>query len=101
MDCTYKIGKSALAAEYTKAGSSVDNKAYAFVFSYGFNDRLSVSVTGFRVENSGSMGGQSDFDAGNRGFHYGLRYKFSDSAASKSFTKISGPSPPAKKNSKL
>jgi len=80
VDGTYKLGKSHLTAEYTKASSSKKNQAYAVVCGYDFNDKISASVTGFRVEEFGSMGQQSDFDVDNRGFHYGIGYKLSDDA---------------------
>jgi len=75
VDATYKLGKSSFTAEHTQSSSSYDNKAHALVLQYAFDDKLSASVTGFRVEALGSMGGQSDFDADNRGVHYGLQYK--------------------------
>ena len=80
VDGTYKFGKSYLTAEYTKASSNTNNKAYAVVLGYDFDDKITASITGFRVEEFGSMGQQSDFDFDNRGFHYGLGYKLSDNA---------------------
>lgn len=81
VDGTYKFGKSSLTAEYTKASSHANNKAYALVLSYDFDGKTSAAITGFRVEESGSMGGQSDFDAGNRGIHYAISRKLSDAAS--------------------
>ncbi|MDT8899781.1 porin [Anaeroselena agilis] len=80
VDGTYKFGKSSLTAEYTKASSSTANKAYAVVLSYDFDDKTSASVTGFRVEEFGSMGGQSEYDANNRGIHYAITRKLRENA---------------------
>lgn len=80
VDGTYKFGKSSLTAEYTKASSDTDNKAYAIVLSHDFDDKTSASITGFRVEEFGSMGGQSEFDANNRGIHYAINHKLGESA---------------------
>lgn len=81
VDGTYKYGKSSLTAEYTKASSSQNNKGYAMALGYDFDDKTSASITGFRMEESGSMGGQSDFDANNRGIHYGISHKLTDAAS--------------------
>ncbi len=80
VDGTYKFGKSSLTAEYTRANSSTANKAYAIVLSHDFDDKTSASVTGFRVEEFGSMGGQSEYDANNRGIHYAINRKLSENA---------------------
>ncbi len=80
VDGTYKFGKSSLTAEYTKASSNIANKAYAIVLGYDFDDKTSASITGFRVEEFGSMGGQSEYDANNRGIHYAINRKLSDNA---------------------
>ncbi|WP_312423685.1 hypothetical protein [Anaerospora hongkongensis] len=76
VDSTYTLGKSSLTAEYTKSNSDSENKAYAAALGYDFDGKNAVSLTYFRVEDSGSMGGQSDFDAGNRGIHYGVTHQF-------------------------
>lgn len=78
VDGTYKFGKSSLTGEYTRASSSTDNKAYAVVLNYDFDDKTSASITGFRVEEFGSMGGQSEFDANNRGIHYAVTRKLGE-----------------------
>lgn len=76
VDSTYTLGKSSLTGEYTKSNSDSDNKAYAASLGYDFDGKNAVSFTYFRVEEMGSMGGQSDFDAGNRGIHYGVTHQF-------------------------
>lgn len=78
VDGTYKFGKSSLTAEFTKSSNSMDNKAYATILNYEFDDKTAASITGFRVEENGSMGQQSDFDNGNRGFHYGITHTLND-----------------------
>lgn len=78
VDGTYKLGKSHFTAEYTKANSNTNNEAYAIICGYDFNDKISASVTGFRVEELGSMGQQSDFDVDNRGYHYGVSYRLNE-----------------------
>lgn len=81
VDGTYTVGKSHITAEYTKSSSTTNNTAYAVGVGYDFDDKLSTSITSFRVEELGSMGQQSDFDFDNRGLHYGLSYKLSAQAA--------------------
>lgn len=81
VDGTYKFGKSSLTAEYTKSNAADDNKAYAATWNYDFDGKTSVYLTGFRVEDYGDMGQQSDFDNGNRGIHYGVSYKLNDADA--------------------
>lgn len=78
VDGTYKFGKSSLTAEYTKSSSSTDNNAYAATWNYGYDNKTTVYITGFRVETNGDMGKQSDFDNDNRGFRYGITHKFND-----------------------
>lgn len=78
VDGTYKFDKSSLTGEYTKSSSSTDNKAYAATWNYGFDDKTTVYITGFRVETNGDMGKQSDFDNDNKGVYYGVTYKLSD-----------------------
>ena len=78
VDGALKFAKNTLTAEYTKSNRGADNKAYALSWSHDFDDKTAAFITGFRVEQSGDMGGQSDFDNGNRGVHYGLIHKFSD-----------------------
>jgi len=81
VDGTYKFGRNTLIAEYTKSSSSTDNKAYAATWNYNFNDKTEAYITGFRVENNGDMGKQSDFDNDNKGFYYGITHKLSDNEA--------------------
>lgn len=80
VDGLYKFGKGSLTAQYAKASSTEANKAYATKAEYDFDGKTAISVTGFRVEANGAMGGQSDFDGGNKGVHYGLTYKLSEAA---------------------
>lgn len=80
-DGAYKLGKGELKAEYARSSAAANNKAYALTGSYDFDGKTALAVTAFRVEQSGDMGGQSDFDNGNKGTHYGLTYKLSDNAA--------------------
>jgi len=76
VDSTYTLGKSSLTGEYTKSNSDSNNKAYAASLGYDFDGKNAVSFTYFRVEDFGSMDQQSDFDAGNRGIHYGVTHQF-------------------------
>lgn len=78
VDGSYKYAKSTLTAEYTKSSSSNDNKAYAMSWDYDFDGKTSASVTGFKVEQHGDMGGQSDFDNNNRGIHYSIKHSLKD-----------------------
>lgn len=79
LDSTYKFGKNSLTAEYTKSSSSTHNMAYAAAWNYAFDGKTSLTVIGFKVEENGDMGRQSDFDNNNRGIHYKLNHKLSDS----------------------
>lgn len=81
VDGTYTFGKSSLAAQYAKSSSGTDNRAYATSWNYDFDGKAAIRITGFRVETNGSMGGQSDFDSGNKGVHYSLTYKLNEAAA--------------------
>lgn len=81
VDSTYKLGKSSITAEYTQSSSSSKNTAYALGLGYEFDNKLSAAITGFRVEEFGSMGQQSDFDYDNQGIHYAVNYKLNDAAS--------------------
>lgn len=74
LDGSYKYAKSTWTAEYTKSSSSIDNKAYAISWDYNFDGRTSAYVTGYKVEDKGSMGQQSGFDYNTRGIHYGIKH---------------------------
>ena len=78
IDSTYKYGKHNLTAEFTESSINRLNKAYAAAWNYDFDDKVAASITGFRVEEKADMGGNSDFDNGNRGIHYGITYKIDD-----------------------
>lgn len=78
VDGTYKVGRHSLTAEYTQSGSDTANKAHAIIWNFDADARTVLSLTNFRVEANGDMGGQSDFDNGNRGWYYGLTHKFRD-----------------------
>lgn len=75
VDGTYKPGRHGLTAEYTQSSSDTANKAHAVTWSYDADARTVFSLTNFRVEENGDMGGQSDFDNGNRGWYYGLTHQ--------------------------
>ncbi len=81
LDGTYKFGKSSLTAEYTQSNISNDNKAVALVWNYDADNKTTFSVTGFRVEANGDMGGQSDFGSNNRGIHYSVKHLLADNTA--------------------
>lgn len=78
LDGAYGFGKSTLTAEFARSNSAADNKAYAVRWEYDCDGKTALSVTAFRVETNGDMGGQSEFDNGNRGMHYGVTHKLSD-----------------------
>lgn len=78
VDGVYKTGQHTLTMEYTRSNRSEQNKAYAGTWNYDFDDHTGMYVTAFRVEPNGDMGGQSDFDNGNKGMYYGVTHKFSD-----------------------
>ena len=77
-DGTITLGKSSLTAEYTQSSNNEENKAYAITWNYNFTDKTALSVTHFRVEANGDMGGQSEYDNNNRGFYYGVTHAFND-----------------------
>lgn len=72
LDGTYKYGKNTWQAELARSNSSSDNNAFVAVWNYDVDDKTAFSVTGFRVEENGDMGGQSDFGNNLRGIHYGV-----------------------------
>ncbi len=74
-------GKSTFVAEYTQSTASQDNRAYAINWTYDFDGKTALYLTNFRVEENAAMGGQSDFDGGNRGFYYGLTHAINDKLA--------------------
>ncbi|HWR30370.1 MAG TPA: hypothetical protein VN631_11100 [Negativicutes bacterium] len=79
LDTTLKFGKGSLTAEYAQSDRSAENTAYAVTAKYDFTDKTAFYITNFRVEANGDMGGQSEFNNNNRGFHYGLTHSLSDS----------------------
>ena len=78
VDGAYKFGNSTLTGEYAQSSANADNKAYAAIWNYGFDDKTAGYITYFRVETNGDMGKQSDFDNGNKGIYYGVTYKLTD-----------------------
>ncbi|MPN24695.1 hypothetical protein SDC9_172097 [bioreactor metagenome] len=42
------------------------------------DDKTAVSVTGYRVEANGDMGGQTDFENNHRGVHYGISHSLKE-----------------------
>lgn len=80
VDSTYKFGKQNVTAEYSQSNRSSDNKAFAVVWGYEMNDKISLSLTGFRVEANGDMGGQTDFSNNHNGIHYGLTHVLSNNS---------------------
>lgn len=77
-DGTYTFGKSSVTGEFTKSNSSTENKAYAMTLNYDFDGQTAAYITGFRVEQNGGMGGQSDFGQDLRGIHYGVTHTLRD-----------------------
>ncbi len=80
VDGTYEMGKSSLAAQYTKSSADIDNKGYVMNYTYDFDGKTAASLIAFRMEANGAMGGQSEFDGDNKGFYYALTHKLSEAA---------------------
>lgn len=78
VDGTYKYGKNSWTAEFTNSSYNTDNKAFALAWSYDVDNKTAFTVTGFRVEAHGDMGGQSDFGNNVHGIHYGVTHSFKD-----------------------
>ena len=78
MDASFTTGKASLIGEYAFSSAGEANKAFVFGLGYDFNGKTAIYVKNFRVEANADMGGQSDFDNSNRGFHYGLTHAFND-----------------------
>ncbi len=76
VDGTYKLAKHTLTGQYAQSSSDVADKAYVVNWNYDANAETAFFLSNFRVEAKGDMGGQSDFDNGNRGWYYGLTHKF-------------------------
>lgn len=77
----YEMGKYALAAEYGQSDASASNKAYDLGLTYNLDDKNAISVTAFKVEENGSMNGNTDFDNGRQGFLYSFNHQLTDSTA--------------------
>ena len=78
VNSTYKYDNTSLTGEFAKSNVDDNNKAYALTLQHALNDKTTPYITWFRVEDNASMGGQSDFDAGEHGVHYGVTHKISD-----------------------
>lgn len=81
LDAAYTSGPHTFFAEYTKSNADAFNTAYAFGWDYAFNDRTNFTITRFKVNENGDMGGQSDFDNGNKGTHYTLAHQLDETVA--------------------
>lgn len=81
LDAAYTTGPHTIFAEYTKSNAAESNSAYAFGWDYAFNERTNFTVTRFKVNENGDMGGQSDFDNGNKGTHYALAHQLDETVA--------------------
>lgn len=81
IDGTVKFDRSSLTGEYTQSNSDTANQAYAIAWNYDADAKTSFSITNFRVEEHGDMGGNSDFDNGNRGWCYSLTHNLRDDAS--------------------
>jgi len=74
VDGTYKFAKHSVTGQYAQSNSDTDDKAYVLNWNYDANDKTAFFMSNFRVEAKGDMGGQSDFDNGNRGWYYGITH---------------------------
>jgi hypothetical protein len=81
LDGTYEFGKNIVTAQYAKSNAPADNKGYVMNWTYDFDGTTAVSLIAFRMEAAAAMGGQSEFDGGNKGFYYGLSHKLSKAAS--------------------
>ena len=78
IDGTVKFAKDNVTGQFSQSSRSADNKAYALTWNHDCDDKTALYLTGFRVEEHGDMGGQSDFDNGNRGWYYGITHQLRD-----------------------
>lgn len=78
VDGTVKFGENNVSGQYTQSSRSTDNKAYVVTWNHDCDDKTTLSISNFRVEENGDMGGQSDFDNGNRGWYYGITHQLRD-----------------------
>lgn len=77
-DAAWTRGRHTFTAEFSRSDRKTANQAHALKWTYDFDKKTSLQVTSFRVEANGDMGGQSDFDNNNRGFHFGIVHAVSD-----------------------
>ena len=75
IDAAWQLGKSTFSAEHTQANAASDNKALAASWAYDLDDKNTLCLTTFHVEQSGDMGKQTGFDNDCRGVYYGLTRK--------------------------
>ena len=78
LNSTYAYKGASLTGELAESNAGNANKAYALKLEKAINDKTTPYITWFRVEENASMGGQSDFDAGKRGIHYGITHTITD-----------------------
>lgn len=78
LNSTYAYKNTSLTGEWAKSNAGSENKAYALKLEQTINEKTTPYITLFRVEENASMGGQSDFDAGKRGIHYGVVHTLSN-----------------------
>ena len=75
VDAAWQLGKNTFSAEYTQANAVSDNKALAASWAYDVDDKNTLCLTTFHVEQNGDMGKQTGFDNDCRGVYYGLTRK--------------------------
>jgi hypothetical protein len=81
VDAAYTQGKVTYSGEFAKSDADNDNKAYDLGVSYAFDNKNSVSVTHFKVEDNATInqtgfGSMTGFEDNGKGFYYSYSHKF-------------------------
>lgn len=76
VNTAYNFGDTTAFGEYTKSDANSEDTAYAVGVKYALDKKNTLSVTNFKVEKYGDMGGQTDFDNNMKGFSYSFAHQF-------------------------
>lgn len=87
VDAAYSLGKATFAGEYASSNADAQNRAYDLGVSYKFDNKVSASVTNFRVEKNGNIDAWTDFDSNQKGMYYSANYNFTKTTSFNVFYK--------------
>lgn len=76
VDAAYTMGKATVFGEFLRSNYSTENQSYDLGVSYAFDSKNSAYIINYNNETYADMGGNTDFEGGNKGFYYGFDHKF-------------------------